>query len=180
MIIPEDSIFALIVSQPLVLWSLVVGILILISAITLALLSNIRRKNTAVSPGQHVLQIEPTEAPSELVAELFSDLDEPSEAELEMAAQQDEAEDEPKINPLAAIAEEETAEEGDYEAPQPQEVEVNSKLADLFHNDIIVDPYVQALRDSLDDVPMAELLTQIRTISSTLSQHVPTKEKHEA
>ena len=50
--------------------------------------------------------------------------------------------------------------------------EEQNELAALFQDDIIIDPYVQALRDNLPAITIDQLLTNIRSVSSELREKI--------
>ncbi|MEZ4594254.1 MAG: hypothetical protein R3D55_24395 [Chloroflexota bacterium] len=161
---PEDSLFSLVMSQPVVLWSFVLGMLVLVTAVSLNILASIRRKKQRLAKTQLLVQtvtVAAEEAATQTAADAL-----PENTPVE------EAKSTPKtaVNPLAAIAED--ADEAN-DPPEVSGVEVNSKLADLFQNDIIIDPHVQALRDSLDDEPLADLLAQLHDVADQLKEHIP-------
>lgn len=165
---PNDSLFALFLSQPLVLWSFVLGVLVLVTAVSINITATQRRKKTAARKKQ-LQKTTPAEATAPLPIALetavaaLANLDEPEAEKVNSPT---------AVNPLAAIAND-AGEAATGDAPEFAGVEVNSKLADLFHNDIIIDPHVQALRDSLDDVPLADLLAQLHDVADQLKEHIP-------
>lgn len=168
---PDDSILSLFIGQPLVLWSFVLGVLILVTAVTLYIISNLRRKRAAKAKSELLVKtvtISADEQPAE------HDLSEAMQQQLlaELEEVEEEEAGETAVNPLEAIAAESEGAEGEN-VPEFAGVEVNSKLADLFQNDIIIDPHVQALRDSLDDVLMADLLAQLHDVADQLKEHIP-------
>lgn len=165
---PNDSLFALFLSQPLVLWSFVLGVLVLVTAVSLNIIAKRRRKKAVAAQKEllrqqaTIAQTPPLSEAIETAVAALADLDEPEAAPEPQTA----------VNPLAAIADD-VGEVAADDAPAFAGVEVNSKLADLFQNDVIVDPHVQALRDSLDDVPMAELLAHLRDVAGQMKEHIP-------
>lgn len=177
MSLPDDSMFSLFISQPLVLWSFVLGILVLVTAVFLNIITQQRRKRAAAAIKAQRLNATtatPAETLSQELEAAVASLADLAETDLDSKplAVIEEPDAETAVNPLTAIAE--GAEEAEQmEAPEFTGVEVNSKLADLFQNDIIVDPRVQALRDSLDDVPMAALLAHLREVADRLNEHIP-------
>ena len=180
---PTDSVFALFFSQPLVLWSFVLGVLILVTAVALNIIAQQRRKKAVAAQKELLLKAKSVKATEPLPDALatavaaLADLDD-AQPEAGLVEAVEEEVGETAVNPLNAIAD--NAEEAE-QVPVPEftGVEVNSKLADLFQNDIIVDPHVQALRNSLDNIPMAELLAQLRDVAGQLKEHIPPVQKFE-
>lgn len=166
---PDDSIFSLFLNQPLVLWSFVLGVLVLVTAVTLYIISTLRRKKQSASQTEllvNTVTVEAAHAPAQ-------GNQSGSISETALIVEADESTPHTAVNPLAAIADEMDEEEAETGTPEFVGVEVNSKLADLFQNDIIVDPHIQALRDSLDDVPLADLLAQLHDVADQLKEHLP-------
>lgn len=153
-----DSIFSLFFAQPLVLWSFMLGVLILVTAVSLFIISNLRRKKAATNP-----QLPVATAPL-----TGSNLEETAVSHPIPPDQSEEVVVPEFVTPQAATNNDNNADE----IPEFAGVEVNAKLADLFQNDIIVDPHVQALRDSLDDVSLADLVTQLRAVAGKLRTHI--------
>ena len=61
----------------------------------------------------------------------------------------------------------------DQESEETEHIEEEqNELAALFQDDIIIDPYVQALRDNLPAITIDQLLTNIRSVSSELREKI--------
>jgi hypothetical protein len=148
----NDSIMSLFLSQPLLMWTFLLGFLVLATAVTLNIILAIRRKKGAGAKAAR-----PQAAPqSEETA--VSQPESASPAPPEAAA----APNPSVLASLQPIAGE-TDENSNHAAP-----EVDSRLAELFQHEIIVDPQVQALRDSLPPVAMTELVAQLRQVAEQM------------
>jgi hypothetical protein len=150
----SDSIMSLFLSQPLLMWTFLLGFLVLATAVTLNIILAIRRKKGA---GAKAARPQAAPQPAETAV---SQPESAPPAPPEAAAA-------PKPSALASLQPiaSETHEAANHAAP-----EVDSRLAELFQHEIIVDRQVQALRDSLPPVAMTELVAQLRQVAEQMRQ----------
>jgi hypothetical protein len=171
----------LLINQPVLVWSLAGGLSILVIAaflsIFLALRNRAQKKKAASIAAQPERQSQ-----SEEIDTIVSELKMVAEEETPLITVESGEETAVKnVATLGASAAADGAESfvqlnpgGESTTTQDVLSESGEKneLAALFEDDVIVDPYVQALRDNLPSITLEQLLTNIRSVSSELRHHI--------
>lgn len=186
----------LLINQPILVWSLAGGLAILVIAGFLSIFLTLRsrfKKKKVVQEATKVQRQAEAKKIKAAVSELKSLSDDKSAAKEASDRQPDidkatgasngaqtseknsflQTNTDSGSEPGESSGNEDPLEDGEAGSGIEEEAEEEqNELAALFQTDVIIDPHLQALRDNLPAITIDELLTNIRSVSSELREHI--------
>jgi hypothetical protein len=181
----DDPLISSLLNQPIIIWSLVISASIFVIALLLSAVFKLRngfKLRQAEKLAAETKAKEAEDAAKELIAEKHADL---SQLKIdEQTTAEDNSINSGEIGGLAvqtAVAGKESdapaqfvevagTDEGKENADSSESDEAKSALADIFQNEIIVDPLIQAMRDNLPAIEMSTLLKEIQLVNTQLRE----------